>query len=454
MGDPAIERQARVIAVVDPVPGIVRVGGSRADLDIRAEAGAAVGAERPPELRVIVHDPVGVARAAGTEVVAAVVPDDGEVAGGGVERDLRQELAVGGGVVVHPHRRAPGGPVVVGVPHVDVRVVALVRLLGRVDHVHPPGMRAAGPVPGQAHLGVDRAIRLRGDEVEPADVGLSDEDAAPESGRAEPVRIYVHEDLAPALPGLSQAAGLHHLAGRADRNVAVGTVVGPGHHLDRDEGADLTESGDRGAGGGHRAARVEHHPDLVVRRRDGGLVDETEQPAVIPARLLARQAGLGDVGDHMEGEPAVGAERDRDLILHLVQVRHEQVPVAVEGQARVAASIAERVTGAQGDQLPGPRLAAVEADALEHPGRQPGLGMAHVGHRHDVAGVDRVDGDRLFGLVQMPLADIDVDRRRGRGLQPGPGRSQPGRGARHPDGCQHGNYHYREPEAAHVQSFP
>src|SRR4051812_23222463 len=63
MGDPAIERQACVIAVVDPVPGIVGVGGSRADLDVRAEAGAAVGAERPPELRVIVHDPVGVARA-------------------------------------------------------------------------------------------------------------------------------------------------------------------------------------------------------------------------------------------------------------------------------------------------------------------------------------------------------------------------------------------------------
>src|SRR5207244_7906083 len=97
------------------------------------------------------------------------------------------------------------------------------------------------------------------------------------------------------------------------------------------------------------------------RRRDGGLVHEAEQPAVIPARLLGRQAGLGDVGDHVEAEPAVGAQRDGHLILYLVEVGHEQVPVAVEGQARVAASIAERVTAAQGYQLPGPGLATVEA---------------------------------------------------------------------------------------------
>ena len=36
--------------------------------------------------------------------------------------------------------------------------------------------------------------------------------------------------------------------------------------------ADLAESGDRGADGGHRAARVEHHPDLVLPRDDGGLL--------------------------------------------------------------------------------------------------------------------------------------------------------------------------------------
>src|ERR1700747_798272 len=46
--------------------------------------------------------------------------------------------------------------------------------------------------------------------------------------------------------------------GRPAGDIAVSAVVGPGHSLERDEGADLAESGVRGAGGGHRAARVEH----------------------------------------------------------------------------------------------------------------------------------------------------------------------------------------------------
>jgi len=55
--------------------------------------------------------------------------------------------------------------------------------------VHPPGVRAAGAVPGQSGLGVDRAVRLGGDEVEPADVGRGDEDPLAAPGRAEPVRV-------------------------------------------------------------------------------------------------------------------------------------------------------------------------------------------------------------------------------------------------------------------------
>src|SRR5712671_4325173 len=165
MGDPAVERQACVVAVVDPVAGIVGVGGSHADLDVGGEARAAVGAERPPELGVVVRDPVGVARPAGAQVVAAVIPDHGDIAGGGIQRDLRQELAVGGVVVVHPYRRAPRGPAVVGVLQVNVHVVALVRLLTCVHQVHAARVRAAGAVPGQAGLRVDRTVRLRGDEV-------------------------------------------------------------------------------------------------------------------------------------------------------------------------------------------------------------------------------------------------------------------------------------------------
>src|SRR5215468_9427983 len=50
VGDAAVERQARVVAMVDPVPGIAGAGGSGADVQAGGEAGAAVGAERPPEL--------------------------------------------------------------------------------------------------------------------------------------------------------------------------------------------------------------------------------------------------------------------------------------------------------------------------------------------------------------------------------------------------------------------
>src|SRR5207302_5584102 len=140
--------------------------------------------------------------------------DHGDIAGRGIQRDLGQDLAVGGVVVVHPHPRAPGGPVVVRMPHVNVGVVALVGVLAGVDQVHPAGVRAAGAVPGQAGLGVDRTVRLGGDEVEPADVGRGDEDPVPEPCWAEAVRVGVHEDLASALPGLGQGAGLHYLPGR------------------------------------------------------------------------------------------------------------------------------------------------------------------------------------------------------------------------------------------------
>src|SRR5206468_4503481 len=100
MGDTAIERQPAVIAVVNPVARGVGVGGPSADLQVGGEAGPTVAAERPPELGVVVGDPVGITRPAGPQVVTAVVPDDGELAGGGVKREVGQELAVGSVVVV------------------------------------------------------------------------------------------------------------------------------------------------------------------------------------------------------------------------------------------------------------------------------------------------------------------------------------------------------------------
>src|SRR5262249_34151467 len=75
----------------------------------------------------------------------------------------------------------------------------------------------------------------------------------PNPARPGPGGVGVPEVLAPPLPGLGRGAGLHHLTGRADRDVAVGAVVGPGHHLHRAEPADLAAPADPGAGGGHRA---------------------------------------------------------------------------------------------------------------------------------------------------------------------------------------------------------
>ena len=80
-----------------------------------------------------------------------------------------------------------------------------------VDEIDAAVVRAAGPVPGEARLGVDRAIGLRRDEVETADMGGGDEDAVAEPGRPEPVRIDVDKQLAAALPALGRAADLHHL---------------------------------------------------------------------------------------------------------------------------------------------------------------------------------------------------------------------------------------------------
>jgi hypothetical protein len=59
MGDATVERQPAVVAVVDPVARGVGVGGPSADLQVGSEAGAAVGAERSPELRVVVRGEVG-----------------------------------------------------------------------------------------------------------------------------------------------------------------------------------------------------------------------------------------------------------------------------------------------------------------------------------------------------------------------------------------------------------
>ncbi|HEY8737168.1 MAG TPA: hypothetical protein VIO62_09010, partial [Candidatus Dormibacteraeota bacterium] len=59
------------------------------DLNVRCEGGAAVGAERAPELSVVVGDTVRVTGTASAEIQPRVVPNGRKVAGGLIERDLR-----------------------------------------------------------------------------------------------------------------------------------------------------------------------------------------------------------------------------------------------------------------------------------------------------------------------------------------------------------------------------
>src|SRR5436309_2161843 len=94
MRDAAIERQARVIPVVDPVVGVARIRRPGADLEILCVRKPTAAAERTPELRIGIRQAIRVAASAGSEIVARVVPDYRQVAGRLIERDLRQELAV------------------------------------------------------------------------------------------------------------------------------------------------------------------------------------------------------------------------------------------------------------------------------------------------------------------------------------------------------------------------
>src|SRR5262249_4380156 len=152
-------------------------------------ARAAVRRVRRPDLRVVVGDAVRVPASSGTQVVARVVPGDGHGTARLVEGDGLHELAVRRVVVVQPDGRAPGRPLVVGVLEHDVDVVVLVRRLLAPDEVDAPVVRAAGPVPGEVRLGVDRAVRLGGDVVEPAHPATGGFDSGAEAGRSEAVGV-------------------------------------------------------------------------------------------------------------------------------------------------------------------------------------------------------------------------------------------------------------------------
>src|SRR5438477_1697418 len=197
VGDAAVERESGVIAEINAVVGVVRVGSAGADLDVPGKRLAAIGAEGAPDLGVVIGDAIGIARPPGAEIVARVVPAHGEVAAGGVERDFGQELAVGSAVIVHAHAGVPGGAIIVGIADEDVEVVAVIFQFARVHKIDAAVVRASGAVPGQARLGVNRAMELSRNVIEAADVGLSDEGAVIAEGRGpEAIGIDIDPDFA------------------------------------------------------------------------------------------------------------------------------------------------------------------------------------------------------------------------------------------------------------------
>src|SRR5207247_11082663 len=98
MCDSAIERQPRVVAVVNLILRIIGVRRSGADLNVLGKRLPSVGTNGAPELLIGIGDAVGVTRPPGAKIVAGVIPDDRDIPGRGVERNLRQELTILGAV--------------------------------------------------------------------------------------------------------------------------------------------------------------------------------------------------------------------------------------------------------------------------------------------------------------------------------------------------------------------
>src|SRR2546430_10091280 len=105
MCDSGVERQPRVVAVVNAILRIMGVRRSGADLNVLGKRLPSIGTKRAPDLCIGIGDAVSVTRPPGAKIVAGVIPDDRDIPGCGAERNLRQELTIPGVVVVHPCAR-------------------------------------------------------------------------------------------------------------------------------------------------------------------------------------------------------------------------------------------------------------------------------------------------------------------------------------------------------------
>src|SRR5438270_5695406 len=170
-------------------------------------------------------------------------------------------------------------------------------------------------IPRQSRLGVDRSIRLGGNEVEAANMGVGDERTVLECA-ADAGWIEAGEDLSAALPALGQGADVHHLAIGSDGDIAVGAIIRARHDLHcRKWPAGKQIAGSRASRDDWTAA-IEYDPDVPMPGRDSGLVGKAEETPLL-GRVGVRPGRLRDVRDSRKAPAAVFAVGHRHRSPHV-----------------------------------------------------------------------------------------------------------------------------------------
>lgn len=139
--------QTNIITEVDAVGRIRRVREAAAQAPVRRPSRTTVGAERAVVFRIVVRNHVCPARTWHAVVIATIMKAHCHSAACGIKSNVGQELTIRGRVVVNAHRRGPCRAVVSRRAHLNVRVVALVDYLVRVDQVDAVVERTTGGIP-------------------------------------------------------------------------------------------------------------------------------------------------------------------------------------------------------------------------------------------------------------------------------------------------------------------
>jgi len=235
------------------------------------------------------------------------------------------------------------------------------------------------------------------DEIEAADVGRGRGDGGAEIARAKAVSVDVDENRRRPLSAHGAATRLHHDAAWRDGDVAETAARRARNRLERTEGSDRPQAGDRGAASHHLTALVPHDPDgdwrargRGIRGNDGRLIDTA-----------------GKLRERRECRAAVGAQQRHDIADAGVDVGEKQVTEAVPRRRRIAAGGRPLPGVAVGDRLvggirEGPRQAAVGAAHRDQ------TGTAVVARGEQLIRIRRVLADGALAVGAGLLRQIDV----------------------------------------------